>query len=512
MREYDTDGDGALNFSEYLLADSDVIARWRYKQVWRAFADADVDRDGVLNVEELRPLLPMTVLKSNAGYWMRRFDRAGAHGAATLADMVLIQTETSADDVRTIVSASLSMSIFLVYIKTAKNIMLMFSTEKIEGVAYLKSDISQKAYSGSHIVAISIASVYGAVFIIGIPVVAIYVLYLVRHRMSDRNVQAAFGFLFQGYTQQRFFWEFVVLLRKVLFLAAALFWEDAFLQSIVALFIIITAIVLHMACWPYEQMFLNVAELLSLISLFSLVSLSLLLWYIQMPGNDTYLALYELSVTLILFAEFSFIGIVLVVRWLHCTLREISRKLVLVIPSARPALMWAVRAEAWVYFQLSKGETLTIQAELWSFLAAESAEDDEAELKLAAVFAQLRGIANRVFHPVARTPTGEALAASGAVAQDSGDARGAAQTEAAAPEPGLAATSSAAAINASAAAINASAAGTATASGGAILFGAEGASAHRVENIETMNPLQAARVRAEQEEFDELSSEDILHL
>ena len=167
--------------------------------------------------------------------------------------------------------------------------------------------------------------------------------------------------------------------------------------------------------------------------------------------------------------------------------------------------MWAVRAEAWVYFQLSKGETLTIQAELWSFLAAESAEDDEAELKLAAVFAQLRGIANRVFHPVARTPTGEALAASGAVAQDSGDARGAAQTEAAAPEPGLAATSSAAAINASAA-------GTATASGGAILFGAEGASAHRVENIETMNPLQAARVRAEQEESDELSSEDILYL
>ena len=602
MREYDTDGDGALNFSEYLLADSDVIARWRYKQVWRAFADADVDRDGVLNVEELRPLLPMTVLKSNAGYWMRRFDRAGAHGAATLADMVLIQTETSADDVRTIVSASLSMSIFLVYIKTAKNIMLMFSTEKIEGVAYLKSDISQKAYSGSHIVAISIASVYGAVFIIGIPVVAIYVLYLVRHRMSDRNVQAAFGFLFQGYTQQRFFWEFVVLVRKVLFLATALFWEDAFLQSIVALFIIITAIVLHMACWPYEQMLLNVAELLvrarsfslsffhplcqdfealahscfsiffllqTLLSLFSLVSLSLLLWYIQMPGNDTHLAIYELGVTLILFLEYSFIGIVLVARWLHCMLREHSRKLVLVFPSALPALLWAVRAEAWVYFQLSNGETLTTQAELWSFLAA--AEDDAAGLKIAAVLSRVRGqvrgsltrvqsVANMVFHPVSRNSLSrvpapdDGSAERGAVAPGPGAVAtasvptaddGGAERDSVAHGPDAAATAPTSELShrggelrvrekrllrrnafcgaatattsssSSATATGAAATGTATANGDQRasvklmrerIFGLV-----RSESVETMNPLlqaaPAARVRrAEEEESDELST------
>ena len=56
---------------------------------------------------------------------------------------------------------------------------------------------------------------------------------------------------------------------------------------------------------PYEQEYLNVVELLTLLSLFSLVSLSLLLWYIHVPGNDTYLVLYELSVTLILFLEYS---------------------------------------------------------------------------------------------------------------------------------------------------------------------------------------------------------------
>ena len=119
------------------------------------------------------------------------------------------------------------------------------------------------------------------------------------------GLTAAFGFLFEGYRAKMFFWEFVVLLRKVLFLAVALFWADAFLQSIVALFVIIASTVLHLICWPYEQEYLNVVELLTLLSLFSLVSLSLLLWYIHVPGNDTYLVLYELSVTLILFLEYS---------------------------------------------------------------------------------------------------------------------------------------------------------------------------------------------------------------
>jgi hypothetical protein len=182
---------------------------------------------------------------------------------------------------------------------------LMFSTETIEGVKYLKSDISQKAYTEAHLIGITVAAVYGAVFVIGVPVGAAYILYLNRKQTGDRNIQAAFGFLFEGYRAKMFFWEFAVLLRKILFLAIALFWDDAFLQSIVALFVIIASTVLHLICWPYEQEYLNVVELLSLLSLFSLVSLSLLLWYIHVPGNDTYLALYELSVTLILFAEYT---------------------------------------------------------------------------------------------------------------------------------------------------------------------------------------------------------------
>ena len=89
-----------------------------------------------------------------------------------------------------------------------------------------------------------------------------------------------------------FFWEFTVLLRKVLLLGVALFWEDAFLQSVVGIFVLMLSIVTHMACWPYNEAFLNIAELCTLISLFTMVALSILLWYVQQRSDSV--ELYEL--------------------------------------------------------------------------------------------------------------------------------------------------------------------------------------------------------------------------
>ena len=191
MQEYDIDGDGRLNFREYVSADPEICKRWRHKNAWHTFALADVDQDGVLNEVELQPLLPMTVQDTDLGRWMKRFDKAGAHGSVTIADVAAIDHTTQRDDLRTIVSASISMSVFLVYIKTAKQIMLMFSTETIEGVKYLKSDISQKAYTGKHLAGVTVAAVYGSIFVIGVPVGAAYILYLNRKQTNNRHIQGA---------------------------------------------------------------------------------------------------------------------------------------------------------------------------------------------------------------------------------------------------------------------------------------------------------------------------------
>ena len=130
-------------------------------------------------------------------------------------------------------------------------------------------------------------------FILCLPMLGLYLIYLNRKHMQHRLMRSTFGFLFDGYREGAILWEFAVLLRKVVILAVALFWQDPFLQSIAALFVIMISIVVHMATWPYDETFLNIAELASLVSLFTLVGASVLLWYVQ-PRSE-FVVLYEVS-------------------------------------------------------------------------------------------------------------------------------------------------------------------------------------------------------------------------
>ena len=208
---------------------------------------------------------------------------------------------------------------------------------------------------------------YGFVFIICIPIGAMYIIFINRSRFTTRKVQAAFGFLFEGYRPKMFFWEFVVMLRKVVVLGVALFWEDAFLQSITALFVLVVSIIIHMACWPYEELFLNVAELCSLLCLFTLVAFAVLLWYVQQPGKTDHLLAYELIVSTIIFLAYGGLLVALFFRIIYLEIRERSKVLVEKIPGLLPLFQWFVKSEEWLHFNLTKQE-LQGQDEMWGFL------------------------------------------------------------------------------------------------------------------------------------------------
>ena len=194
-----------------------------------------------------------------------------------------------------------------------------------------------------------------------------YIIFINRSRFKTRKVQAAFGFLFEGYRPKMFFWEFVVMLRKVVVLGVALFWEDAFLQSITALFVLVVSIIIHMACWPYEELFLNVAELCSLLCLFTLVAFAVLLWYVQQPGKSDHVLAYELMVSTIIFLAYGSLIVALFLRIIYLEIRERSKVLVEKIPGLLPLFQWFVKSEEWLHFNLTKQE-LQGQDEMWGFL------------------------------------------------------------------------------------------------------------------------------------------------
>ena len=395
---FDDDGDGRLSLEEYRAADLTIRTTWRYRHLWRRFAAADVNRDGVLTDAEVSEFTPITVTSSGTAAWIAPFDTAGQFGAITIADLPALDRAAYWDNIWTIAGSAVSMSVFVVYIRTSASIMTMFSTETIEGVQYMKRDFGRRAWTNAHLTAVAIGSIYGFFFILGIPILAIYILFINHGQRKGRHIQAVFGFLFEGYRPKMYFWEFSVLLRKIVFLAISLFWEDAFLQSVVAVFTIIICITFHTSFWPYEQAFLNVVELLSLFSLFSLVVLSLLLWYVQMPGNDTNLVLYELSITFVLFVQYALVGTLLVGRLLYTKIREVSDKLVVKFPATRSMLVAAARFEKLVYFKVHGVVNPVGQEKLWTFIAADLAMgnenecDSDDEITVVSTWAKLRAL------------------------------------------------------------------------------------------------------------------------
>ena len=359
---------------------------------------ADLDHDGSLTADEIMPFMPASTTELERPKWLAIVDRHGAHDVLTIADLPALLRMAQRDERQTIGNASVTMAVFICYIRTAKAIMAMFSTESINGVAYLKEEIGTKAYTPRHLANIAVAAVYGFLFVICIPIGAIYIIFINRSRFKTRKVQAAFGFLFEGcectgivlllfdlgsvprhpHTHfpfrsfrtdrpKMFFWEFVVMLRKIVVLGVALFWEDAFLQSITALFVLVISIIVHMACWPYEELFLNVAELCSLLCLFTLVAFAVLLWYVQQPGKTDYVVAYELFVSAVIFLAYGGLLIALFTRIIYLEIRERSKVLVEKIPGLLPLFQWFVEAEEWLHFNFTKKE-LQGQDEMWGFL------------------------------------------------------------------------------------------------------------------------------------------------
>jgi len=378
IRRYDLDGDGCLSFHEYLGdADDELRLKWRFRSIWGRFAAADLDLNGFLTADEMMPFMPPSTTELERPKWLAKADRHGTHGVLTIADLPLLLHMAQKDERQLISTAAVTMSVFICYIRTAKAIMAMFSIENINGVAYLKKEIGTKAYTQQHFVAISIASIYGFLFIFCVPVSAMYIIFANRASFKTRKVQAAFGFLFEGYRPKMFFWEFLVLLRKVVILGVSLFWEDAFLQSIVALFVLVVSIVVHMACWPYEEHFLNVAELCSLFCLFTLVALAVLLWYIQSPGKTQYVILYELAVTGIIFVMYGALMVVLIARVIYLEVRERSKSIVDKLAATRRIFDWFVSVEEWLYFNVTHA-TLEKQEDMWSYLREEELDDGDA--------------------------------------------------------------------------------------------------------------------------------------
>jgi hypothetical protein len=114
-------------------------------------------------------------------------------------------------------------------------------------------------------------------FSCGIPLISYLALRRNRHRLSDRRIKQVYGFLFAGFNDEVYFWESVIMMRKVGLSVVAVFLEPVGIdiQAYVALGILFGASVLHAAYWPYELASVNYLEMFSLVASFVTICMGL---------------------------------------------------------------------------------------------------------------------------------------------------------------------------------------------------------------------------------------------
>ena len=370
---YDADGDGTIDFAEFVAMYPALRKEWRFESAWAEFQNLDMSGDGKLQIEEVRSLVPQGSSAKEIEVWMRRYD-CGAKGYITLSDFVAIDHAVQRDMLLLSIGTAFVMCTYFVYSRVTKALLSVFSMEKIEEKLYLKREIGTRALTNQHIGMMVFSIIYLSIFSVCVPIMGLYLMYYQRHSHGERRFMTIAGFLMDGYRKEvSWFWEFVVLLRKLVILGVSLFIWEPFMQSFAAVVVLIIALSIQLYCHPFELAALNLLEIGSLTSLLMTQLGGVLMWYKQLPGRNDNFEMYRAGATAMLFATngiviASFVGVTL---WYY--LKQKSKMIVQWLPFTQPLFEKIVYVEEELRWpngtELLASERLDIRED-WSFFAS----------------------------------------------------------------------------------------------------------------------------------------------
>jgi len=166
--------------------------------------------------------------------------------------------------------ATLVFIIFVLHPSLSKMMFSMFSCQEIKpGEYWLVSDLSLLCWSPSHIrymLIVSIPSI--TLWIFGLPTLCLILLYKKRHvLLEELKVQLKFSFLYKGYHARWYFWEFVILYRKVAVVCASVFLSTVSItvQALSVLAVLLVSLFLQLQVGPFFSSQFNRLELKSIL-------------------------------------------------------------------------------------------------------------------------------------------------------------------------------------------------------------------------------------------------------
>jgi hypothetical protein len=117
---------------------------------------------------------------------------------------------------------------------------------------YLSEALSEKCWAGSHLswtlgFVLPLLITWAILF----PVISLLILYNNRSNLENDSVRSKYAFLYIGYGAKKFFWEYVILLRKYLLIGIILLNVDVDLQIYLSLYVIVVFYVIQSKTLPF---------------------------------------------------------------------------------------------------------------------------------------------------------------------------------------------------------------------------------------------------------------------
>jgi len=147
--------------------------------------------------------------------------------------------------------------LFMVHPNVAHYTFLVFTCKELEtDKFFLQEDLDTACYTPEHYWwQFACGLPFMAAYTAGIPAVAFLLLRRHRHNLDCKHVKLKYGFLYDGYEKNYYFWEMWVMLRKVAVVTITVFLAKygEMSEALAGLCVTVFAMIVHLKCQPYED-------------------------------------------------------------------------------------------------------------------------------------------------------------------------------------------------------------------------------------------------------------------
>ena len=159
--------------------------------------------------------------------------------------------------------ATIVILFFLIHPNLVKMLFSMFSCEAVNSEYWLTVDMSIPCWDSSHIRKVLTIGLPGlVVWVFGVPTICLCILVRYRRKHDELWVKLQYGFLINGYKRQHFYWEFVILYRKIVIICCGVFLTTTVpVQALTVQVVLLAALFLQYDIAPYTVESLNSMEL-----------------------------------------------------------------------------------------------------------------------------------------------------------------------------------------------------------------------------------------------------------